>query len=100
MILDKKFMQPGENKDFPIDYADWLAENAPTDTLASATMAITATDGGSASNLIQSNLVVSPTAVAPWLRAIAAGKFKVTVRVTTTAGRIDESEFTVTVKDN
>lgn len=100
MILDKKFMQPGEVKDFPTTYVDWLAENAPTDTLASATASIAATDGGLNSNLVLSSLVVSPTAVAPWLTAVAAGKFKVTVRVTTAAGRIDEFEFTVTVKDN
>lgn len=99
MILGTKIMQPGEVKDFPIDYTEWLAENAPTDTLDSATVDIVATDGGSASNLTETNLVVSNTAVAPWLTAVAAGRFKVTVQVTTDDGRVDEAEFIVIVRD-
>lgn len=104
MILDRKFMQLGENKDFPIDYTDWLAENSPADTLSScSTPVITSLDGSDVANLVVSNLVVSNTAVAPWLSTVAAiapGKFKVTGRVTTAAGRIDEWEFIMTVKDN
>ena len=100
MILDTKEKQPAEYKDYPIDYTAWLAENAAGDTLASAVKTVTCLTDATDTAMTVPNLVVSPTAVAPWVAGGTDGKkYKITVTVTTAAGRIDQSELIIKVKD-
>lgn len=100
MILDKKYKQPADVKDYPIDYTDWLAENSPADTLASATSSVVCETDATDTALTVSNLVVSPQKVSPWLSGGTNGqRYKVTITVTTAAARIDQAEFKVIVKD-
>lgn len=97
MILDRKEKQPAEIKDYPISYEDWLAEAG--DTLEDASAAVECLTGDDASLVVYS-ITLSPTAVAVWLSGGADGqKYKVTVTVNTAAGRRDESEFIMKVKD-
>jgi hypothetical protein len=98
MILDKKEKQPIEVKDYPIDYSDWLGEVA--DTIVNAEAAIVCTSNAEDVALVASNLVISTMGVSVWLSGGTAGeKYKVSVNVTTAAGRVDQSEFIVKVKD-
>lgn len=100
MILDRKEKQPAEVKDYPIDYSEWLAEIAAGDTIASAVAAAVCTSTPADTALVVNQVVLSNTAVTVWLSAGTANeKYKVTVTVTTTGGRIDQSEFIVKVKD-
>lgn len=100
MILGTRFKQPVEIKDYPVDYTDWLAENAPTDTMSSATTAVACLTDPADTSLTVSNLVVSSNTVAPWLSGGTSGKrYKLTITATTTAGRKDQSEMIIIVKD-
>jgi hypothetical protein len=98
MILDKKEKQPVEVKDYPIDYSDWLAEVA--DTISDVAASVVCLTNAQDTDLIISNLVMTPTAVSVWLSGGTSGeRYKVSVDVTTAAGRVDQSEFIVKVKD-
>lgn len=100
MILDRKEKQPAEVKDYPIDYSEWLDEIAAGDTIASAAAAFACTSTPADVALVIDQVLVSNTAVTVWLSAGTANEiYKVTVTVTTTGGRVDQSEFIVKVKD-
>lgn len=98
MILDRKEKQPVEIKDYPINYADWLAESG--DTLSNVNAAIECLTDIADNSLTVHNLTLAPTAVSVWLSGGTDGqRYKVTVTVTTLGGRRDQSEFIVRVKD-
>lgn len=100
MILDRKEKQPAEVKDYPIDYSEWLGEISGGDTLASAVAVAVCTTDAADTALVVDQVVLSNTALAVWLSAGTANQnYKVTVTVTTTGGRVDESEFIVKLKD-
>ena len=97
MILDRKDKQPIEIKDYPINYAGWLAEVG--DTLSNVAANITCLTGDD-STLTVHNLTLAPTAVSVWLAGGTSGqRYKVSVTVDTVGGRRDQSEFIVKVKD-
>lgn len=100
MILDRKEKQPAEVKDYPIDYTAWLAEVTPADTIASATAAVVCLSDAANTALVINQVLPSSKAVAVWLSAGTVDqRYKVTVTVTTTGGRVDQSEFIVKLKD-
>lgn len=100
MILATRQKQPADVKDYPISYTEWLAENAPADTLASAISAVVCLTDPADTALTVTNLIVSAQAVAPWLSGGTSGcRYKVTITVTTAAARKDQVEFIVNVKD-
>lgn len=100
MILDRKEKQPAEVKDYPIDYTEWLAEISGGDTLASAVATVVCTSDSTDTALVVNSVSVSATGIAVWLSGGTDGQtYKVTVTVTTTGGRIDQSEFIVKLKD-
>lgn len=98
MILDKKEKQPVEVKDYPINYAEWLAESG--DTLSNVSATVVCLTDSTNTALTVSSLTMAPTAVAVWLSGGTNGqRYKVSVNVTTAGGRIDQSEFIVKIKD-
>lgn len=100
MKLGKKQKQPSELKDYPIDYTDWLAEIVGGDTIDSAITTVACITDATDTALVVNRTVVSANAVSVWLQAGTSGQtYKVTVKVTTVGGRVDESELTIKVKD-
>jgi len=98
VILDRKEKQPAEIKDYPINYAEWLAEAG--DTLADVQATVVCLTDPADTALVVSSLTLAPTAVAVWLSGGTDGqRYKVTVTVTTAGGRRDQSEFIVKIKD-
>ena len=100
MILDRKEKQPSEIKDYVVDYSAWLSEVSGGDTILSATVAVVCLDVPANTTLLVPNIVVSNVAVAVWLSAGTPDlKYKVTVKATTSGGRLDESEFIMKIKE-
>ena len=98
MILGRKEKQPVEIKDYPINYAGWLA--VAGDTLIDVDADVVCLSNPDDTSLIVHNLTISPTAVSVWLSGGTDGeRYKVSVTVTTQGGRVDQSEFIVKVKD-
>ena len=97
MILAKYEKQPAEVKDYDIDYSEWLGPVAdtvdiPTATVTSATEPVP--------TLEVDSIEQTTTAVKLWISGGTAGvSYKVTVQMTTTGGRLDESELVFKVKD-
>lgn len=88
-VLGSFEQQPAEKLDYPIDHADWLG----SDSLASHTVTISPTGPTVSSTLGSSSVVV-------WVSGLTnAVKYKLTVTVTTLAGRIKQSEFYIKCKD-
>ena len=97
MILAKYEKQPAEVKDYDIDYGEWLGPVA--DEVASATAAVTS-DTERTPTLVVDSIEDSTTVVKLWISGGTAGvRYKVTVKLTTAGGRLDESELVFTVKD-
>ena len=97
MILAKYEKQPAEVKDYDIDYAEWLGPVA--DEVASATADVTS-DTEPTPTLVVDSIEDSTTVVKLWISGGTAGvRYKVTVKLTTAGGRLDESELVFTVKD-
>ena len=98
MILDKKEKQPSEVKDYPIDYSPWLAEIS--DTILSITTSVSCTTLPANSTLSVSSSSFTLTAVKVWLSGgTDKSIYKVTINVTTSGGRIDQSEFIMKIKE-
>ena len=97
MILAKYEKQPAEVKDYDIDYSEWLGPVA--DTVASTTAIVTSATEAVPTLEIDS-IMESSTTVKLWVSGGTGGvSYKVTVRMTTTGGRLDESELVFKVKD-
>ena len=97
MILAKYEKQPAEVKDYDIDYGEWLGPVA--DTVASTTAIVTSVTEAVPTLEIDS-IMESSTAAKLWISGGTAGvSYKVTVKLTTAGGRLDESELVFTVKD-
>lgn len=98
MILDRKEKQPAEIKDYPISYAEWLAEAG--DVLSNVSASVVCLTDPADTALVVQSLTLAPTAVAVWLAGGTDGqRYKVTVTVDTAGGRRDQSEFIVKIKD-
>lgn len=100
MILGRYKKQPGEVEDYPIDFSDWLRAG---ETISSVSAVAACTTTPSDTSLAVVNTTIATSAVNVRLSGGTDGEtYKVTVTTTTGgtgAGRIDESEFTVKVKE-
>lgn len=98
MILAKYEKQPLEVKDYDVDYTPWLT--TITDTLASlATSVVCLTDATDETLEVDSTTFTDDT-VKVWISGGTDGEqYKLTLRVTTTGGRVDESELIFRVRD-
>lgn len=97
MILATYEKQPAEYKDYDIDYSQWLTP--ADDTISLVTTTVTSTTEASPTlvvNLIQNTVYFSKLWVAGGTTGV---KYKITVRMTTLDGRIDESELIFNIKD-
>ena len=100
MILDRKTKQPNEVKDYPIDYSEWLSDT-PGQVLSSVleTRVDCLTDA-----LDTSLSVVSASHTPTGVNVRLSGgtdqqNYKVTLRVQTSTGQVDESEFLMRIKE-
>jgi hypothetical protein len=98
MILDKYTKQPGETKDYDIDYSEWLSPL--TDTLSGVTAAVECLTDPTDIALVCNTVFVTTTTAKFWMSGGTAGnKYKLTATATTTGGRTDESELVFNIKD-
>lgn len=90
-ILGKFTKQPGESQDYDISFVEWLA--ALSDTAQSMSVIV---DTGITLGVTQ----LSNGVVKVWLSGGTTGtKYKVTVTITTAAGRVKEDEIVISVKE-
>lgn len=91
VILGKFFKQSAEVLDYDVDFSDWFINR--TDTPAS--FAVTAEQG---ITVVASSLYdrVVKTVLSGGVSGV---KYKITIRLTTSAGLIKEADFVVVVKD-
>lgn len=91
MIQAKWVKQPGETLDYEIDFSKWAEGRSDT----ASSVAVTAT-----------GLTVVESVLSGWVaRVTLAGgtdgqKYKVTVRLTTSTGRIREYDFQINVRES
>jgi hypothetical protein len=97
MILATYEKQPAEYKDYDIDYSQWLTP--ADDVIASVTASVTSATQATPTllvDLIQNSVYVTKL----WVEGGTVGtKYKITVLMTTDAGRVDESELIFNIKD-
>jgi hypothetical protein len=98
MILERFAKQPAEVKDYDVDYAPWL--DPMTDTILSSTQTVVCTTTPGDTALVINSVALAPKTLKLWIAGGTDGeKYKITIRVTTAGGRVDESELLFTVKD-
>lgn len=97
MILAYYIKQPAEVSDYDLDFSGWLRDG---ETLDSATAVTEVLGDTIASDLTVDSVTVAETAARVRLSAGTDGRrYKATVSTTTSSGRIDESEFVVSVNE-
>lgn len=90
-ILEKFEKQPADVQDFDISYVDWLADMADT-----AVSSVVTTDPG----IVLDSHSLTNGVVKVWLSGGTSGvSYKVTATLTTTAGRVKQSEIVVKVRE-
>lgn len=83
--------QPGDRLDYDIDFTKWMTDG---DTLSLATAV-----SDDPALVVEAQQVIPPL-VKVWVSGGEAGKsYKVTVTVTTTAGRVKEVDFNMRVME-
>lgn len=98
MILEKFKKQPGELKDYDVDYAPWLTPMG--DTLDEVLGTVECVTDPTDTALVLVDVVSTETRAKFWIRGGTSGaKYKVTAKASTVGGRIDESELIFTVKE-
>jgi hypothetical protein len=79
---------PNAALDYTIDWSDWLG----ADTIAASTWTVATPAGG----LVSATPAITPTTARTWLSGGTAGQVvRVTNRITTALGRIDDRSFNV-----
>lgn len=98
MILSRYTKQPVEVKDYDIDYGEWLAPVA--DDLDVVHTLVECLSDPDDTSLQVDSAPFTATTVKLWISGGTHGaRYKVTVTVTTTYERVDQSELIFTVKD-
>lgn len=98
MLLEKFIKQPAEVKDYNVDYSKWLTPIS--DAIASYTTAVTCPAFPADTSLTINSVVASSNGLKLWIGGGTSGRtYKITIRITTTGGRIDESELLFIVRD-
>lgn len=96
-IIARYTKQPAEYKDYDVDYSEWLLPHDTIDIVATEVQCLT---DESDQSLTVESIENTLTRVKLWIRGGTHGrKYKLTITVTTVAGRIDEEEIIFTVKD-
>jgi len=99
MILDRKEKQPAEILDYTLSYAEWLG--GLTDTLDVVDVSVVCVTDPADTALLVHRVITSSTAVSVWLAGGTDGqRYKITVTATTVAGRRDQSEFIMRIREH
>lgn len=97
-ILKRLIKQPGDFKDYDVDYTPWLTPI--NDTLDQATITVECLTDPADTSLVVDRYGVSAQRIKLWLRDGTAGNvYLITIKATTSGGRTDESELIFTVRD-
>jgi len=95
MILEKFHKQPADVQDYDIDFSAWLSGFSTADTIASIS-SVTVDKTG----LTIPTTMLSGSKVKVWTSGGTDGvDYKITARIITTAGRTNEQEIIVKVKE-
>ena len=98
MILATYTKQPSEVKDYDVDYLPWLAP--PGDTLDNVETTVLCLTDATDTTLAVDRTAITSSLVKLWITGGTANmKYKVTIKVSTPAGRVDESELIFKIKD-
>lgn len=98
MMLGTFTKQPAEIIDYDVDYTDWLDGTA--DSVLSATVTIVSSLPADATPLTDLSTYINTQRVKMWMSGGTNGAtYKITVKATTTNGRIKEDEFKIKCKD-
>ena len=98
MILSRYTKQPVEVKDYDIDYGEWLTPVA--DDLDVVTTSVECLSDRADTSLQVDRALFTATVVKLWVSGGTNGaRYKVTVTVTTTYERVDQSELIFTIKE-
>ena len=98
MILKRYTKQPVEVKDYDIDYGEWLAPVA--DDLDAVQTLVECLSDPDDTSLQVDSAPFTATTVKLWISGGTHGEcYKVTITVTTSAERVDQSELIFTIKD-
>jgi len=99
MILATRTKQPGEEKDYDIDYAPWLLPMDDSLDEIEDVVVECITDPADTS-LVCLESALTATTCKLWMSGGTDGqRYKVTVQVRTVGGRLDESELVFKIKD-
>lgn len=93
--------QPGERKDYDVDYAPWLEHDA-NDSLNDVQATVTVTSGtdDDGATLQVESIEITATIIKLWVSGGVNGvTYKVDLTVKTQFGRIDECELVFKVKE-
>lgn len=98
MILQKFVKQPWEEKDYDIDFAPWLTPIS--DTLDDVDPSVVCLDDPDDTALVIVSSQISETVLKLWISGGTADRvYKVTVKMTSSSGRKDESELIFAIKE-
>jgi len=99
MILKTYEKQPSEEKDYDVDYGPWLLPMGDTlDEVVPSVQCLT--DPADDSLVVREYPAITATVCKLWIQGGTDGqRYKVTLKASTVAGRLDESELIFKVKD-
>ena len=97
MILGRYNKQPADVSDYDLDCADWLRDD---ETIASATATVACTSTPANMAMIVDAVTTALTAVRVRLSGGTAGQsYKSTITVTTSSGRVEQTEFVIECRE-
>lgn len=98
MILKTFLKQPNELKDYDIDYKPWLTPM--TDTIQDFEVSVVCLTDPTDTSLEITSTHNSPDMLKVWVQGGTAGyQYKITLKVITSGGRIDESELIFAIEE-
>lgn len=100
MILATKEKQPRDEKDYDVDYSDWLLPMDDTLDAVDPTVVCLTDPTDTSLEVRDIPVSITTTACKLWMKGGTAGaSYKVTLLATTVGGRKDESELIFKIKD-
>lgn len=95
-ILEKFPKQPMDRQDYDVGYGEWFDEFGDADFGVSHTTEVEA-----GITLVASYLIQSGRTVKVWVAGgVSGASYKVTVTLTTSAGRVKQAEIVIKVKED
>jgi hypothetical protein len=96
-MLGTVLKQPADQRDYDVEFDKWLPED---DTITTAVAGEIEADADDESPVVVESVQIDGTTVKVWASGGTTGKtYKVTLTVSTSGGRIKETEFNIRVRD-